>query len=302
MVTHKPRILRPDGSIAVEHIGRPRRRGAWAADLGHMLLTTSWPRFFLMVGASYLAVNIAFAGLYLACGDCIVNAHDRSFVDRFFFSVQTLATIGYGQMTPQGVFANILVAVEALVGMLFLALMAGLFYARFTRPTAGVLFSRQAVVGRFEGKPALMLRISNARGDDIIEASASLTMGRDEPCLETGAFRRLHDLTLVRSATPTFSLSWTMVHVIDPGSPLFGATPETLAESRTEFLVLFTGHHQGFGQRVHVRRAYAAQDLVWNARFGDMISDLPGGKRVIDLSKFDHVVEGDRLPLGEMRD
>jgi inward rectifier potassium channel len=293
MSSSKPRILRPDGSVDIDHIGRPRRRGAWATDLGHMLLTTTWPRFFLVVVVTYLAINLVFAGLFASCGDCISNARPQSFIDRFFFSVQTLATIGYGQMTPQGVFANILVAVEALVGMLFLALMAGLFYARFTRPTAGVLFSRRAVIGRFEGKPALMLRISNARGDEIIEASASLTMARDEPAHEAGVFRRLYDLTLVRSATPTFSLSWTMIHVIDPSSPLFGATPETLAESRTEFLVLFTGHHQGFGQRVHVRRAYAAEDLVWNARFGDMISDMPNGKRVIDLSRFDQIESSD---------
>jgi inward rectifier potassium channel len=287
MSSHKPRILKPDGSVAIDHIGRPRR--AWAGDLGHVLLTTSWPRFALVVAGSYLAINVLFALLFLSCGDCIANARPDVFIDRFFFSVQTLATIGYGQMTPQGVMANLLVAIEALVGMLFLALMAGLFYARFTRPTAGVLFSRRAVIGMFEGKPALMLRISNARGDEIIEAHATLTMVRDQPSTEAGIFRRLHDLALVRSSTPVFTLSWTMIHVIDSTSPLFNLTEDVLAQTRTEFLVLFTGHHQGFGQRVHVRRGYASEDLVWNARFSDMMSELPDGRRVLDLGKFDEI-------------
>lgn len=281
------RILNPDGTSALEPIGRPAR--AWTSDLGHSLLTISWRRFSAVVVVCYLTINIGFALLYLSCGDCVVNARPGSFIDRFFFSVQTLATIGYGQLTPVGLMANLLVAVEALVGMLFLALVAGLVYARFTRPTAGVLFSRSAVVGWFDGKPALMLRVSNARGDDIIEANATVTMGRDEASLGAGFFRRIYDLTLVRSATPTFTLSWTMVHVIDPASPLYGMTAEALAQTRTEFLVLFTGHHQGFGQRVHARRAYAVEDLVWNARFSDMITDLPNGKRAIDLGKFDQI-------------
>lgn len=271
----------------MEHIGRPDR--AWSNDLGHCLLTMSWGRFSTVVVACYLSINLGFALLYLSCGDCVVNARPGSFIDRFFFSVQTLATIGYGQLTPVGLMANLLVAVEALVGMLFLALVAGLVYARFTRPTAGVLFSRRAVIGLFEGQPALMLRVSNARGDDIIEANATLTMGRDEASLGAGFFRRIHDLRLVRSATPTFTLSWTMVHMIDSTSPLYGMTAETLAQDRVEFLVLFTGHHQGFGQRVHARRAYAVEDLAWNARFSDMIVEFPNGKRAIDLDKFDQI-------------
>lgn len=281
------RILNVDGSSGLIRVGGEKRR--WADDLGHSLLTMSWVRFTAAVFVCYMTINLAFAALYTACGDCVANARRGSLTDHFFFSVQTLATIGYGQMVPNSVVANLLVAIEALVGMLFLALVASLAYARFTRPSAGVMFSAQAVVGRFADKPALMLRIANQRADEIIEASASMTLVRDEISGDGERFRRIYSLPLVRSASPVFTMSWTVAHIIDENSPLNGANQESLASSLTEILVLFTGHHEGFGQKVHARRAYAWWELMWNARYQDMISDLENGRRAMDLSRFNSV-------------
>ena len=286
-MTRPHRYLNPDGTSGLHRVGGVRR--SWFGDWGHRLLTMQWPWFVLVVMIGYGLVNLGFALLYMSCGSCIDNARPGSFTDSFFFSVQTLATIGYGYMIPKGVVANGLVAVEALVGMMFLAVVASLAYARFTRPTAGVMFSDRVVVGQFDGKPALMLRIANQRSNQIVQASASLSMVRDEPTVDGRPFRRIHDLKLVRSVSPLFTMSWTVVHLIDQHSPLFGATADSLSANSTEFLVLFTGHHEGFGQRVHSRRAYAWWELAWNARFVDMIVTLPDGKRALDLHRFNHL-------------
>lgn len=285
----RPRILNPDGSSNIARLGLEKR--GWLDDHYHHLLTVSWPGFFAVIAGLYLMANALFALAYLACGDVIENARPGSFTDAFFFSVQTMATIGYGKLIPIGPLANTQVTLEALCGMLGLAVAASLIYARFTRPTAGVLFSSCTVVTEFEGKPTLMMRLANLRVEQIIEADVHLVLVRSEISQEGMLFRRFHDLQLTRSHSPIFSLSWTIMHPIDHHSPLYGETAETLRHSHSELLVLFTGHHEAFAQDVHARHAYSCDEIIWGGRFVDVFTTLPDGRRALDLTKFHEIAQ-----------
>ena len=283
---HRRKIVTPDARADIVRLGEGHKYG----DLYHWLITTTPLRFALGVVGTYFGLNALFALAYLACGNAIVNARPGSFVDAFFFSVQTMATIGYGLMSPTGIAANLLVTLEAGLGLFGIAVASGLMFARFTRPTAGVRFSNKLVVTRFEGKPTLMLRLANQRSDRIHEARIHVTLLRDETTAEGHQLRRLHDLKLERSSTPMFALSWTVRHAIGPSSPLYGKTPEELAASDAQLLVVFAGHHSGFYQEVHARTAYDSSAIVWNGRFADIFSELPDGRTAMDFSRFDEVV------------
>lgn len=264
-------------------------------DAYHRLLTMRWRSFFLLVFLGYAAANAAFATGYWALHDGIDNAEPGSFRDAFFFSVQTLATIGYGKMAPRSLGANLLVALEALLGMVGLAVTTGLVFARFSRPTARVLFSRVAVVAPYEGVPALMFRMSNTRSTQIVEARLRLTLLRNEVTAEGTAVRRLHDLALVRSEHAAFALTWTAVHPITRGSPLDGATPAALREAMADLVVSLTGTEEGLSQPVHARHGYRAEDFCFGYRFVDILT--PGPERsLIDYTRF-HDVE----PVGSVR-
>jgi inward rectifier potassium channel len=280
-------IVTADARADVVRLGEERKFG----DLYHWLLTTPGWSFGLALVITYFGLNALFALAYLACGNAIANARSGSFVDAFFFSVQTMATIGYGLMSPTGIAANLLVTIEAGIGLFGIAVASGLMFARFTRPTAGVRFSNKLTVTDFEGKPTLMLRLANQRSDGISEARIHVTVLRDETTIEGHQLRRLHDLELDRAYTPMFALSWTVRHTIGPDSPLYGKTPEELSASDTQILVVFAGHHSGFYQEVHARTAYDSSAIVWNARFADIFRDLPDGRTAMDFSKFDEVVE-----------
>jgi inward rectifier potassium channel len=258
-------------------------------DLYHWLLTTSRSSFALMILSCYLGINALFALAYMAIGG-VDNMRQGSFADAFFFSVQTMATIGYGRMVPTGFGANILVTIEAGLGLFGIAVAASLMFARFTRATAGIRFSRNAVISRFDGKPTLMFRLANERAARINEANIYLVVARQQMTGEGREYRRLHDLAPVRSFSPVFELSWTVMHVIDETSPLFGCTPEELAASDTALTVVFTGHHEGFQQRVHARHSYPAGEWLWDHRFADLIERGRDGEVILDYSKFDEAV------------
>lgn len=262
-------------------------------DAYHRLLTMSWPRFFALLVVAFLVVNGLFAAGYLAVADGIDAARPGSLADSFFFSVQTLATIGYGRMAPRSLAANVLVSVEAFAGMIGLAVTTGLVFARFARPTARVLFSRVAVIRPWEGVPSLMIRMANARGNQIAEARVKVTFLRDERTAEGETTRRVHDLRLVRSESPAFALTWTVIHPIDASSPLFGETAESLRRKDVDLTVSFVGIDDGLAQAVHARHAYAAVDLAWNAKLADILEFRPDGTRIVDYRRF-HEVE----PLG----
>jgi len=197
-------------------------------DLYLHLLAAPWLRVLAIFVSVFLVTNALFALGYVAGTDSIENARPGSFVDAFFFSVQTMATIGYGKLAPRTLYANVLVTVEVLIGVVGLAIATGLAFAKFSRPTARVLFSGRVVIAPHEGVPSLMFRMANARGNNIVEAQLHVVLAREETTREGEAMRRFHDLRLLRPQTALFTLSWTAIHPITDGSPLAGATPEDL--------------------------------------------------------------------------
>jgi inward rectifier potassium channel len=265
------------------------KRG-YTDDLYHFLLQAPWSRVLLLVATTYLAVNSIFACLYLAGGDCVSGMRPGSFSDAFFFSVQTFSTIGYGVMAPKTMFGSVVVTLEAFVGLVMVAMATGLMFAKFSRPTARVLFSDKMVVARRDGKPTLMLRVANERGNDVIEASFRVTVLKGETSAEGEKLRRLHDLKLQRGDTPLFTLTFQGMHVIDEESPLHGITPELLVAGEMRFIVTVTGLDATFASTIHARHVYFAEDVVWNARFADVLSNAPDGRLKLDYAKFHDVL------------
>lgn len=261
-------------------------------DLYFYLTTVSWPALALIIAALFAVINSLFAAAYMLDGG-VANARPGSFADAFFFSVQTMATIGYGQMAPRSLLANIFVSIEAMSGLTALAVVTGLVFARFSQPTARVRFSRLAVISRRDGVPSLMFRVVNERENRIIEAQIHVVLARRETTLEGESVRRFHDLALSRSSNSLFSLSWTVIHPITEQSPLFGATAESLKASRAMVIVSLTGLDESFLHAVHARYVWNAEEIVWGARFADILQELPDGHFTIDYSRFDEVVPAD---------
>jgi inward rectifier potassium channel len=257
----------------------------------NQLLTISWTAFFAVVGLFYLGLNLAFAVAYLACGAGALQGPGAAMLGgpistAFFFSVQTFATIGYGQIGPNGFAANSVVTVEALVGLIYQALATGLLFARFARPTASVLFSRRAVVGPYNGGQGLMFRIANRRRSEIIQLEAQVLFSAVESDGRGGTVRRYWPLALERNKVTFFPLSWTIVHPIDDASPLAGRPPEQLAQSQAEILVLLSGIDEAFEQTVHARSSYRADEIVWNARFQSMFLPVDARSRIaVDITR-----------------
>lgn len=258
-------------------------------DIYHSLLTTSWAQFFVLVLLAYLGANLVFAFGYLAVGDGIEEARPGNFSDAFFFSVQTMATIGYGKMAPRGLAANLLVTLEALIGLLGLALVTGLVFAKFSRPTARVIFSRNAVITVFDGVPSLLFRMANERGNQIAEAQAHLVLLRTERTPEGEEVRRMHDLRLRRSQSAFFAFTWLVVHPITPDSPLFGETADTMQEKDLDLVASVTGLDETLSQPVHARHAWSLEQILWGHRFVDVIVRMPDGRRAVDYRKFHEV-------------
>ena len=264
-------------------IGRPF---APMSHLYAMLLDARWRWVALAAATLYVAVNVLFALLYLAGGDCIAGAEPGSFADAFYFSVQTISTIGYGAMAPKTTYAHIVVTAEAFVGLMGFAIGAGLVFAKFARPTAGLLFSSVAVIDRFDGKPQLMFRVANWRRNTVVEARATVALLRSEVTAEGHTMRRLHDVKLVRNTSPVFRLSWTVMHIIDEDSPLYGLDAKTLRDGNMMLFVTVLGLDESYGQTVHARTVYQHDDLRWGCRFIDVISTDDDGVVTLDLEKF----------------
>jgi inward rectifier potassium channel len=261
-----------------------------AGDLYHFLISGSWPRLLGFVALGFVASNTVFALGYLAVPHSIAHAHPGSFSDAFFFSVQTMATIGYGLEAPRTLWANILVVFEALVGLVGLALVTGLAFAKFSRPTARVVFSRQAVISPHEGVPSLMFRMANARGNNIVEAQLHVVFVRNETTTEGDTMRRFYDLDLVRRRSALFRLSWTAIHPITERSPFHGASPADLEAVQAEVVVSLLGFDETFSQTIHTRYSYRSTDIVWGARFVDILRQRPDGESYVDYEHFHDLV------------
>ena len=254
----------------------------------HWLLGTSWASFLLLVVFVYLSTNLLFAFAYLACGEgAITHAQPGSLLDVFFFSVQTMATIGYGRMTPVGHWANAIVTFEAFFGIVYSALTTGLAFARFTRPTAGVRFSKVAVVGSHDGVQTFKFRVANDRSSHIVEAQLRLWLIAESVTSEGERYRRSVELPLHRSESPVFSLTWTAMHSVDDTSALKEYLGKSAIEQQWHLLITFTGYHESLANQVYARHVYLPRDVQQNASFVDIVTVSPNGGRIIDLANFD---------------
>lgn len=274
-------------------LGLPRFH--WG-DFYHWLLTIPWWQLGLLIVGVYISNNTLFAFAYLADENGIANARPGVFIDAFSFSVQTMATIGYGAMYPSSLYTHILVTIEVFVGLIGVAMITGLIFARFSLPTARVLFSKVAIISPFNEVPTLMFRVANERNNFILESliRVSILLSQEET-KEGHKIRRLCDLKLVRSETPVFNFSWMVMHIIDETSPIYGMTQSALAELEPLIIVTLTGMDDTVAQNIHTRNIYSIEQIVWNARFVNVMSVDDNGQRYVDYSHFHDVVSLDKI-------
>jgi inward rectifier potassium channel len=276
---------RPTGSTTPEGVrivGAPR---AVFGDFYHAFLRLPWWLALSGIVLTYLSLNACFAVAYLVFGG-IANARPGSFADAFYFSIQTMGTIGYGAMYPVRPLANLLVVGESILGLIVTAVATGLVFTKFSQSTARIVFTEQAVIAPMDGVPTLMFRLGNERGNTIIEAIVRVSIVRTERTKEGMIFYRMHDLRLTRERSPALSRSWTALHPITPDSPLHGHTPESLKSSETEVLITLVGLDDTSLQPVHARKRYLDGEVVWGARHADILSEEKDGQLVLDLRKF----------------
>ena len=281
-----------DGELKVCAVGAERR---FSVDIYYRLLRMSWPWLATLFVGVFLAFNLVFACLYRidATGLAITGkaAIAPLFWRDFFFSVHTVATIGYGNIYPVSLWANIVVVVEITLGIIYFALATGIAFARFSRPTARILFSRRMIVRDVDGVPTLMLRAANQRHNVIYAAQARLSLLVDA---EVGGvlMRRFVDLALTRESNPAFALTWTIMHPIDADSPLFHWLADPELPRNDEIIVILSGTDEVSGHTIHGRWAYRAAHISWGSRFADIITTTPDGWRVIDYDRFHDVMPG----------
>ena len=288
------RFLSREGRSTLVPYGLSRH---FYTDVYHSWLRVRWRTALAAIVCLYLLVNGLFAAAYLAAGG-IQNMRSGSYADAFFFSVQTIATIGYGYMVPTTLPANLLVTAESLVGLVGTAMATGLMLAKFVRPTARVLWSNVAVVAPYEGVPSLMFRIANQRANQVVEAQIRVTMLISEDTAEGYPIRRNVDLRLLRSQSTVFALSWLVIHPIGPDSPFTTRTREQLRAGRAEIIASLTGLDDAFNQTIHSRHSYALDEIVWDARFVDIIGVLPDGRQGVNYLRFHDTVPAKREATG----
>ena len=252
----------------------------------HWMLSASWPVFFALAALGFLLINLMFAGLYLLLGDdsLMTNVKMSAFERAFFFSVETLSTIGYGHIVPLSIAAHWLSTLQAFTGVLGVALVTGLLFAKFSKPRSRVLFSQQALIAPFQGGSALMIRLTNGLKNEIIELQAQITLSKFETVNGVRS-RRFYPLSLERSSVVFMPLSWTLVHPINPDSPLWGFGPAQLTESAPEFLVVVHAVDDIVYQRITARTSYGTEDMVWNAAFSDIYVRKDDGALRIDVRR-----------------
>lgn len=286
-----PRLIARETADEVLAVGLRR---PWFGDLYHRTLRLGWWGFLFAGALLYIAANIVFALLYMLEPDGVANARPGGFWDAFFFSVQTMATVGYGQMFPATRYANLVVTAETAVGLMLVAIATGLVFARFSRPTARILFSRVAVIGPYNGRPILSFRLANQRRNQILQAEVGVTLLRDEETTEGILIRRFYDLRLQRYRSPVFAMSFTVMHEIDRDSPLHGADAAALDAQNVELVVTASGIDETIAQRVHARTSYLPDEILWGRRFADVLGWTEDGRRVIDYRRFHDTVSIDK--------
>jgi inward rectifier potassium channel len=264
----------------------PIRKGLpndFKKDLYFYFVESSWYQLFIALFFVYILSNVLFAGLYLMSPDSIINA-TNTFSEAFFFSIQTMSTIGYGTLAPSGFYANMIVTIEAAFGIVSVACVTGLIFAKISKPNAKILFSRNIINSPMNGKNSISFRVSNARGNDIVEASISLSALVDEVSIEGSHITRIKDLKLIRSKSPFFKLSWLVTHIIDEESPLFGI--DLSSGKIITIIASLTGHDGVYSNTIYAQKNYNYNDIVKDMYFEDIMFQMPDGRVLIDYDKF----------------
>jgi inward rectifier potassium channel len=278
--------LRPEGASYEIHVIGGRSRPL--RDFYHALLRLTWPATLGLITASFSCANALFALIYVLIGG-VENAKPGSFLDAFFFSVETMGTIGYGAMYPRSNAANWCMVVESLVGITLTALTTGLVFAKFSRPTARIVFTSKAVICPFNGVPTFMFRVGNERGNAIVDAHFRGVVSRTEITQEGDRFYRAYDLNFVRGRVLALNRSFNLSHRIDETSPFFGQTPASIIEQEYELQIMVVGIDDTVMQTVHASHNYYAADILWGWRLGDVLSEKPDGSMLLDLRRFNDV-------------
>jgi len=285
--TSKRRIVRLGGR---EVIAEGLRLSFWA-DISHRCMTASWPSFIGGAALVFIGFNAVFAIFYWIGNQPISNVQG-AYIDYLYFSIETLSTAGYGDMHPQTHYGHFVAAVELFTGIFSMSLMTGLIFARFARPNARLLFADHPVISSHDGKPTLMIRLANERHNIIGNASARLWLLKNEMSLEGQSFRRFYELRLVRNEHPALALSWTLYHVIDQESPLYGLDPEALGASAVSLVVVVSGYDVVAAQTVHARKSYDHSEIRFGQRYADILDTSEEGRLRVDYGRFHETLEG----------
>jgi inward rectifier potassium channel len=281
----KPQLI-TFGDREIETVGLPS--GFWT-DLYYRSMTVSWPAFFAGAALIFLVLNGGFALIYSLGDQPIANAAPQRFLDLMYFSIETLATVGYGDMHPQTDYGHLVATIEIFTGMSFLAVMTGLVFSRFSRPRARFVFADHPVVTLHEGQPTLMIRVANARHNIISGATARLWIIREEQSAEGENFRRYYELQLRRNENPVFALTWTLFHGIDVHSPLSGMSSDDLARADALLVLTVSGLDDNSSQQLNARRTYSHDQIRWQHRYVDISSNSDQGRLLLDYRKFHDV-------------
>jgi inward rectifier potassium channel len=286
-------LIRQDGSINVKRRGLPFFN---TADNYHKLITMGWGKFWLLVLTGYLVINTVFAFIYLAIGVQNLNGAEgkntyQHFWDAFFFSAQTISTVGYGHISPRGMAANSVAALESMMGLLAFALATGLLYGRFSRPTAKIVYSHNLLISPYrENCKGIMFRLANLRRNTLIDLQMEIIFSYNED-VDGKKVRRFFPLELERKRVSILTLSWTVVHPLDENSPLKDMTADDLKGSQASIAVLLKAFDDTFSQTVHSRTSYQFEDIIWNAKFKPAFDRDDDGRIVLDLSRINEFAE-----------
>ncbi len=288
-------LIKQDGSINVKRRGLPFFR---AYDNYHKLITMSWTKFWLLIFACYVVINVLFAFIYLAIGVQYLNGAEgtnsyQHFLDAFFFSAQTISTVGYGRISPTGVATNSVAALESMMGLLTFALATGMLYGRFSRPSAKITYSKNLLVAPYlETSRGLMFRLANLRRNTLIDLEIEIIFSYNED-VDGKILRRFYQLEVERKRVSILTLNWTVVHPLDDKSPLKDMTPEDLKRTQASFAILLRAFDDSFSQTVHSRTSYQHDDLVWGARFKPAFDRDEEGRIVLDLSRISEFADAE---------
>jgi inward rectifier potassium channel len=286
--TPKPKVVRLGGR---EIVAEGLRLGFWA-DISHRCMTASLPAFVGGAALVFLGFNAVFAVFYWLGDQPVANVPGGAYIDYFYFSIETLSTAGYGDMHPQTHYGHFVATVELFTGIFSMSLMTGLIFARFSRPSARLLFANNPVISSHEGSPTLMVRFANERHNVIGNASARLWMFKNVLTAEGRTIRNFHELQLLKNENPALALSWTLFHVLDETSPLFGLTAEDLDAANASFVVVVSGYDVVAAQTVHARKSYEHPDIRFGHRYVDVLSVSEDGRVTIDYGRFHETFEG----------